>query len=158
MIDPEYEKIVELMLGGVEPVRRTGITAVDCRDNYVKLLMPLKGNTNHVGIMYAGPLFVLGEVAGGAVFAVAVDCNRYFPIVKEVNIKFRRPAMSDIYMEVEMSSERAREIEEKVEREGKADFLMELELKDINDDTVASVRGTWQARKIPPGMKMPWSK
>ena len=43
-----------------------------------------------------------------------------------------------------------------LEEKGKADFTLELELKDLNGIVVAQVRGTWQARRIPEGFPVPW--
>lgn len=157
MIDDKYLKITKTMLDGVEPIRKTGLDVVECRDWYARLRMPLKGNSNHIGIMYAGSLFTLGETAGGAVIPVAFDYNKYFAIVKDAKIRFKRPAMSDITMEVNMSKEEADRIVNGVEEKEKCDFVLELELKDINNDVVAVMSGTWQARKIPPGMKLPWT-
>lgn len=157
MIDEKYSRVAKAMLEGVEPIRRTGLEVVECRDWHVKLKMPLEGNTNHIGIMYGGTLFTLGETAGGAVFAVAFDYNSYFAIVKDVRIRYKRPAMSDITMEVTMEEQEAERIVAEVEEKGKCDFTLRLELKDINDDIVAELEGVWQARKIPPGMRLPWN-
>jgi acyl-coenzyme A thioesterase PaaI-like protein len=125
---------------------------LELRDRYAKALMPLDGNTNHVGIMYAGSLFTLGEFAGGAIHVASIDFSRYFPIVKEVRIRFRRPALTDVTMEVTMTEEQAQTLEAETEKNGKADFELNLELKDANDVTVAEVTGTWQIRKMSEGM------
>jgi hypothetical protein len=81
-----------------------------------------------------------------------MDCTKFFPIVKEVRIRFRRPAMSDITMEVSMSDQEARRLEAEAQRNGKADYELRLELKDQSGETVAEVGGVWQIRKIPEGM------
>ena len=128
--------------------------AVALRDRYAKLLMPLEGNVNHVGMMYAGSLFTLGEIAGGAIHMVSVDTTRLFPIVKEVNIRFRRPAVTDVTMEVELSAEEASRIQAEALEKGKADYVLNLELKDANGEVVSTVAGTWQARRIPEGMQV----
>jgi acyl-coenzyme A thioesterase PaaI-like protein len=153
VIDEKYREAAELALGSVEGIKRTGIRALALRDRYAKLIMPLEGNVNHVGIMYAGSLFTLGEVAGGAIHMVSVDTTRLFPIVKEVNIRFRRPAVTDVTMEVELSAEEASRIQAEALEKGKADYGLNLELKDANGEVVSTVVGTWQARRIPEGMR-----
>jgi len=157
MIDEKYTRVVEVSVNGIEAIRRSGIEVVECRDGHAKLRMPLAGNTNHVGMMYAGPLFTLGEVSGGAAFLVAMDYNKFFPIVKSVNIRFLKPAVSDVTLEVEMDGGEAARVQGEAEEKGKADFDLDLEIKDSTDTVVALVSGRWQIRPTPPGMTMPWS-
>jgi acyl-coenzyme A thioesterase PaaI-like protein len=120
---------------------------VDIKEGYAKLQLPIKGNTNHVGIMYAGSLFTLGEVPGGVLFLAAFDINRFFPIVKEVHIRFRRPAKTDVTLETSISKEKAAEIEKEADKNGKADISLEMEIKDADEETVSIVNGIWQIRK-----------
>ena len=155
MIEGKYGTAAELLVGAVEAIKRTGIRVVALRDRYAKMLMPLEGNVNHVGMMYAGSLFTLGEIAGGAIHLVSFDVTRLFPIVKEVHIRFQRPAMTDVTMEVELSAEEASRIQAEALEKGKADFAMKLELEDANGEVVSIVDGTWQVRAIPEGMRAP---
>ena len=39
------------------------------------MLMPFKPNRNHLGTMYAGALFTLAEIPGGAVLISAFDMS-----------------------------------------------------------------------------------
>jgi acyl-coenzyme A thioesterase PaaI-like protein len=151
-IDEKYAEVAGLLSGAVEAIRRTGIQVVALRDRYAKLLMPIDGNVNHVGIMYAGSLFTLGEIAGGAIHLVSFDVARLVPIVKEVSIRFRRPATSDVTMQVELSREEAARIETEALEIGKADFGLNLELVDEGGEVVAFVKGTWQVRAMQRGM------
>ena len=91
MIEEKYKVAAEYVETGVEGIKRTGIKVLAMKDGYVKTLMPLEGNVNHVGMMYAGSLFTIGECMGGAIYGVAFDVKRFYPIVKEVTIRFRRP-------------------------------------------------------------------
>jgi acyl-coenzyme A thioesterase PaaI-like protein len=155
MIDEKYGGAAELLVNAVGAIKRTGIGVVALRDRYAKLLMPIEGNVNHVGMMYAGSLFTLGEIAGGAVHMVSFDVTRIFPIVKEVKIRFRRPAMTDVTMEVELSAEEASRIQTEALEKGKADYELKLELEDASGEVVSIVGGTWQVRTIPEGMRLP---
>ncbi len=156
MIEDKYKVMAEYVETGIEGIKRTGIRALALRDRYVKMLMPLAGNVNHVGIMYAGSLFTIGECMGGAIYGVAFDVQRFYPIVKEVTIKFRRPAATDVTLELEMGEEEADRIQQEAEEAGKADFTLDLELKDTNGEVVSSVHGIWQIRKVPEGMESPF--
>ena len=148
MSDDKYRDAEELIVGAVEAIKRTGLRVVCLRDRYVKLLMPLEGNVNHVGMMYAGSLFTLGEIAGVAIHVVSFDMTKLFPIVKEINIRFRRPAMTDVIMEVELSAEEASRILAEALEKGKADYVLNLELEDAEGEVVSIVEGTWQVRTI----------
>ena len=156
MIEDKYKKVAEYVETGVEGIKRTGLKVLEMRDRYVKTLMPLEGNVNHVGIMYAGSLFTIGECMGGAIYGVAFDYRRFFPIVKEVTIKFRRPVVTDVTLELEMDEKTADRIQQEAEDKGKADFTLDLDLKDTNGETVSSVHGIWQIRKLPEGMDSPF--
>ena len=156
MSDDKYRGADELIVNAVDAIKRTGIRVVCLRDRYAKLLMPLEGNVNHVGMMYAGSLFTLGEIAGGAIHVVSFDMTKLFPIVKEIKIRFRRPATTDVTMKVELSAEEASRIQAEALEKGKADYVLNLELEDANGEVVSIVEGTWQVRTIPEGMEAPF--
>ncbi len=128
--------------------KRTGVEVVELAERYVKMRMPFEPNVNHVGIMYAGALFTLAELPGGAIFATTFDYKRFYPIVKDMQIRFRRPATTDVTVEVRLSEEQARDIEERAERDGKADYEWECELRDASGEVVATSKNVYQMRKI----------
>jgi acyl-coenzyme A thioesterase PaaI-like protein len=152
VIEEKYREAAELAVGLVEGIKRTGIRVVAVRDRYAKMLMPLEGNVNHVGMMYAGSLFTLGEIAGGAIHVTSFDGTRLYPIVKEIHIRFRRPAATDVTMEVELSAEEASRIQAEALEKGKADYVLNLELEDADGKVVSIVNGTWQVRRFPEGV------
>ena len=76
--------------------------------------------------------------------------GQHYPLVKEVQIRFRRPALTDITLETELSEERVTQIREDLEEKGKADFTLDLELIDTQGEAVSLVQGVWQGRKMTP--------
>ena len=148
MIEEKYKSLAAHVESGIEGIRRTGLKVVVLRDRYVKLSMPLQGNVNHVGMMYAGSLFTIGEVMGGAIFGASFDMGQYYPLVKEVQIRFRRPALTDITLETLLEEGKAAQILMELQEKGKADFTLNLELIDANGEVVAIVQGVWQGRKM----------
>lgn len=156
MIEERYKAIAEFVENGIEGIRRSGLRVLEMRERYAKALVPIAGNVNHVGIMYAGALFTLGEAAGGIVHGVSFDCSRFVPIVTEVTIRFRRPAVTDVTLEVSLSSEEADRIRREAEEKGKANFPLDLEIRDAQGEVVALVHGTWQVRKLPEGVPSPF--
>lgn len=156
MIDEKFKKVVTYTENGIEGIRRTGVKVLEMRDRYAKMMMPLEGNVNHVNIMYAGSLFSLGEVIGGVIFFAAFDYMNYHIVAKEVNIRFRRPAVTDVTVTTEISEEAVKNITEEMTEKGKADIVLDLELKDARQEVVALVHGVWQGRKNPEGFIVPW--
>ncbi len=148
-MEKKFRELIELAIASVEGINRTGLRVVELKERYAKVVMPFDGNGNHVGTMYAGSLFSLGEFSGGVIFLVSFDYNKFFPIVKEVSIRFRRPAYTDVAMEVSMSAEEAARIEKEAQEKGKADFTLDLELKDDQGEVVSLATGIWQMRKMP---------
>lgn len=157
MIEEKFRPYVSYVESGIEGIRRMGLEVLEFRDRYVKLRMPLKGNANHLGTMYAGFLFTVGEIIGGAIFLAAFDPHKYFPIVKEVNIRYRQPAMSDVTVLTELTEAQVEAMQAVLTEKGKVDFTMDLELKDTNGTVVSLVHGIWQIRNLPEGLKPPWS-
>ena len=155
MIEPKFKELADIAMTCVEGIKRTGITLLEMRDRYIKVMMPLAGNTNHFGVMYAGSLFALGEISGGLIHVASFDVHKWYPIVKEVNIKFLKPAATDVTMEASLTPEQADELEKAAEKNGKVDILMDLELKDAQGVTAAVVSGVWQIRRIPEGLTLP---
>ena len=128
--------------------QRMGLEMIESRKGYVKLKAPLAGNENHVGIMYAGALFTLAEVPGGALFMTSFDPTKYYPIVKDMYIRFRRPAATDVTIEVEISEQEVARIQKEADEKGKADFILEGEIKDETGEVVALSKGTYQVRAV----------
>ncbi len=148
MIEEQYKDVAALVESSIQIVKHMGLKVVSMQDRYVKLLMPLNNNINHVGTMYAGSLYTLGEIMGGVIFIASFDIGKYYPLVKDVQIRYRRPALTDITVETAMSEDHVEQIQKVLEEKGKADFNLDLELIDANGEVVAMLKGTWQGRKI----------
>ncbi len=157
-IEASYEKFAHYLETGIEPIERSGIKVLECHRNHIKLLLPLQGNINHLGIILGGSLMLLAEMSGGAIFGVSFDFIKYIPIVKEVTMKFKRPALSDVTLEITLTNEEVDEIQKVLDENGKADFTIDLDIKDANDKTVALGQGIYQVRDLPEGMESPMAK
>ncbi|WP_172143448.1 YiiD C-terminal domain-containing protein [Pseudomonas tumuqii] len=127
-------------------VKRSGLKAEVLEPGYVRLCMPLAGNQNHIGSMYAGALFTLAEIPGGALFLSSFDSQRFYPVIKEMNLRFRRPALGDIHVEARLDAEQIDRLQSEAQSRGKADYLLELQLTDAGGEIVAESRGLYQLR------------
>lgn len=112
----------------------------------VRLSMPKEGNTNHIGTVYAGALYALAEIPGGTLFSTTFDPRRYYPIVKEQTIRFRRPATTDLSVEMTMTEEEAAAIAATADAEGKADYERTVEILDADGTVVAISTNHYQMR------------
>ena len=135
---------------GIPFAGRTEVKVLAMEPGYVKMMMPLRPNLNHVGTMYAGALFTLAELPGGAIFLTTFDASRFYPIIKGMEIKFVRPAASDITVEIRMDPAEAARIEDTANQVGKADYAWECELKDTKGQVVAVSSNRYQLRSIHP--------
>lgn len=131
----------------IDFVKRCGLKAEQLEPGFVRLRMPLAGNQNHIGTLYAGALFTLAEIPGGALFLTSFDVQRFYPLIKEMNLRFRRPASSDISVEAHLAAEEIERIQEEAERNGKADYRLELQLRDEDGEVVAETSALYQLRK-----------
>lgn len=127
-------------------VKRTGLKAEVLEPGFVRLLMPLAGNENHIGSMYAGALFTLAELPGGALFLTSFDTQRFYPIVKELSLHFRRPASGDIRVEARLDAQEIIRLQEQATATGKAEYRLHLELIDSQGERVAESQGLYQLR------------
>lgn len=136
----------DLFRTGIPFAQRSGIEATRLSKEGIDLKMPLAPNRNHVGTMYAGALFTLGEMMGGAVAMVYFIEHNLIPIVKAFNIKFVKPATTDITTTYAMTDEEVQRIIAECREKNKADYQIKLELKDQNGVAVALTEGLYQVR------------
>lgn len=141
----EVNKLIEQT---VPVVSRSGVRVDAISRGYVRMSAPLEGNENHIGIMYAGTLFTLAEVPGGLLFFSCFDATRFVPIVKEMNIRFLRKVKTAAHIEIRLSEDEITRIQEEAEEKGKADFILEIEIRDDADEVAAICRGLYGVRKV----------
>lgn len=140
------DEIRDLLESKVAFIERTGVKALVLDKGHIKLSAPLAGNESHLGTVYAGALFTLAEVPGGALFLTSFDVTRFYPVVKEMTIRFRRPATTDVTIEMMIPEEEVLRIQQEAEKEGKCEFVLTGEVKDKAGEVVAVSTGTYQIR------------
>jgi thioesterase domain-containing protein len=138
--------LVEFGAMGIAFVERSGLQVLVAQRGKVRCLMPYEGNENHIGTMYAGALFTLAELPGGLLYLTSFDTAQFFPIVKEMDMQFRKPATSDVTVEICLAEEAIAAIQEEAQAKGKAEFVLEGELKTQDGVVVATSRGVYQLR------------
>lgn len=128
-------------------LRRMGLRVDAIDRGYVKLTCPLEPNVNHIGTMYAGALFTLAEVPGGAIFLSTFDTTTYYPIIKGMDIRYLKPATTDISVEVSITEEEVVRIQDQANTHGKADYSWDCALTDTSGAVVARTSNDYQLRR-----------
>ena len=134
------EKVIKI-------VDKMEIRIEEFEKGFVKVRLPKEPNVNHIGTVYAGSLFSLADFAGGVLFYSCFDLKKYYPILKEVTIAFRRPAKTDVTVEASLTHGEIETLKKTTDETGKADRLMDFELKDKTGNVCCTVRGKFQLRK-----------
>jgi len=123
-----------------------GIEATELRPGHAAATIPIEGNGNHLGTMYAGALFTVAEVLGGALALSSFDVTKVYPVVKDLKITFRRPAKGAVTASASITDEQITELAAEAEANGKAQFILSAEVVDEAGELVASTEGTYQIR------------
>ncbi len=144
----ELLKLKELVEKSIKFTERMGLKVLDITPLSIKLLAPIKGNENHIGTMYAGALFTIAEIPGGALCYTAFDGSKFFPVVKDMRIEFKKIVKTDVTIEMTLSEEEVARISKEAEENGKADFVVKGEVIDAEGDVVAKSSGLYQIRKV----------
>ncbi|MBF6215135.1 YiiD C-terminal domain-containing protein [Nocardia puris] len=144
---PPFTDIVNGALEFTVPAAaKMGVRALDVRRGYAATTVPVEGNGNHFGVIYAGVQFTVAEVLGGAIAVATFDNSAYFPLVKGFEIKFVGMARSELRAEATLSEEEIARIEAEAAERGKADFTLEAVVTDAEGKTVAVTKGLYQLR------------
>jgi len=142
--------LVDMMNGAMEstipPVHKMGVRVVEARRGHAVASVPLEGNGNHFGVIYAGVQFTVAEMLGGVIALATFDAAKYYPLVKSVDITFTGMARTDLLAQASLDDGEIARIETEVTSKGKADFILDAVVKDEAGQTVSVTRGLYQLR------------
>ena len=136
----------EFVHQAVPALGRLGVVVEELAPGRVVLRVPIEGNSNHMGTMYAGALFALAELPGGLIPLAVLEPGRYTPIVTGMEIQFVAAARTDVTLSARMDPEALAELARRVDAEGQAEFTLELHGEDANGRTVVTSRAHYQLR------------
>jgi acyl-coenzyme A thioesterase PaaI-like protein len=151
-VTADDNQLVELMNGALESTIPTahnmGVRVVEARRGFAAATVPVEGNGNHFGVIYAGVQFTVAEILGGIIALSTFDSSKYFPLVKNVDIAFVGMARSELRAAASLDDETIARIEAEAAQRGKSDFTLEAVVTDADGKTVATTRGLYQLRAI----------
>jgi acyl-coenzyme A thioesterase PaaI-like protein len=149
MTDPLVRAANERLQALILRAAQMGIRFVDVRPGTVQATVPLEGNSNHFGVMYAGVTFTVAEVLGGALHAATWDVTTHFPLVKSMSIDFTAPGTTPLTARVSLSPAEIERVRAEATPDGKASFVLEAEVTGEDGTVVARTRGDYQIRPWP---------
>lgn len=136
----------EFVHQSVPAIGRLGVVVEEIGAGSVVLRVPIAGNANHMGTMYAGALFALAELPGGLLPLAALEPGRYTPIVTTMEVAFVAAARTDITLSARMDPAELAELARRVDADGMAEFTLDLHGEDANGRTVITSRAHYQLR------------
>jgi thioesterase domain-containing protein len=144
---PTIEQVNDVMRMSIPLVESTRIEIVELEPGYAKTTAPFEGNGNHLGTMYAGVLFTVAEVIGGVMAAVTFDMSRYLPVVKSMEIDFKRPARADVFAEARLEQDVIDGAIAGADEHGKAPYELRATVSTADGEIVAQTVAQYQIRK-----------
>lgn len=144
------DSLVEMMNAGMSstiPVAaRMGFRVLEARRGFAAASVPVEGNGNHFGVIYAGVQFTVAEMLGGIIALATFDAGKYFPLVKKLEITFAARATSALRAEAHLDDETIARVEAEAAAQGKSDYTLDAVVTDAAGTVVATTHGLYQLR------------
>ena len=134
----DFSALKPMIEGTIPWVEDSGLSAEVLEERHVVLRLPKDRHLNHVGIVYAGSLFMLMEISGAALFACTYPLGRYIPINKGMDIRFLNMGVTDILCELSISEEKATEMIRPIDEKGKGEWVLEMDCRDTEGNLIAN--------------------
>ncbi|MGI8677109.1 MAG: YiiD C-terminal domain-containing protein [Jatrophihabitans sp.] len=123
-----------------------GVRFVELRPGNVRAEVPFEGNGNHFGVIYAGVIFTVAEVLGGAIHFATFDVSTHYPLVRSLTIDFLKPGTGKLVASASMTDHEVARITVAAQPGAKVAFVVETEVVGEDGAVVAKTRGDYQLR------------
>jgi acyl-coenzyme A thioesterase PaaI-like protein len=123
-----------------------GVHFVEMRPGYVRAELPFEGNGNHFGTIYAGVIFTLAEVLGGAMHWATFDSSTHYPLVRGMSIEFVAPGRGALSASASLDDETIARVKAEAGTDQKAPFELRAEVVGADGIVVATTVGDYQIR------------
>jgi thioesterase domain-containing protein len=138
---------MNLMLEQLIPrAHQMGVHFVELRRGYVRAELPFEGNGNHFGTVYAGVIFTLAEVLGGAMHFASFDSSTHYPLIRGMQISYLKPGRGALSASATLDEQTITRVIDEAGPDGKAAFELHAEVTDENGVVVATTVGDYQIR------------
>ncbi|WP_319588418.1 YiiD C-terminal domain-containing protein [uncultured Desulfobulbus sp.] len=105
---------------------------------------------NHLGTFHASAQFALAEACSGCSLQQHFPhlANVVVPVLRKSEIKFKKPAESDIHAEAGIDTETKEQFEQHLAKKGRATITVPVDIKDENGTITMSGVFEWFVQKI----------
>ncbi|MBS1842831.1 MAG: DUF4442 domain-containing protein [Actinobacteria bacterium] len=147
-MDIDFDAIAKGMAVAVPYISHMGIEVTEMSEGAATAVLPDRLDLhNHVGSQHAGALFGVAETASGAAFvgAFAVRMGDLTPLARNAEISYVKVARGVVEAKAKLGVP-AEEALAALDKEGRIDFSVEVEMTDAEGDVVATATVDWNVR------------
>ena len=124
------------------------VKILQAQDETYSCLVPLNDNTkNHFNSVHAAIQWAGAELLGGVVWIKNMPSDDYLLVLKEMNIKFLKPAMEDVTATTHFSKQQVLELNNALADNGRHDFDLHAEIKDKSGNVLANTHAQYAVRR-----------
>jgi uncharacterized protein (TIGR00369 family) len=147
-MDIDFDAIAKGMAVAVPYISHMGIEVTEMSEGEATAVLPDRPELhNHVGSQHAGALFGVAETASGAAFvgAFAIRMGDVTPLARSAEISYVKVARGRVEAKAKLGVP-ADEALATLDKDGRVDFSVEVEMTDGEGDTVATATVDWNVR------------
>jgi uncharacterized protein (TIGR00369 family) len=147
-MDIDFDAIAKGMAVAVPYISHMGIEVTEMSEGAATAVLPDRPELhNHVGSQHAGALFGVAETASGAAFvgAFAIRMGDVTPLARSAEISYVKVARGAVEAKAKLGMP-ADEALAKLDKDGRVDFSVEVEMTDGDGDVVATATVDWNVR------------
>lgn len=134
---------IQAHLDSIPGLGKFNMKVLEITANRVQLQLPLEGNTNHLGTMYAGALYSAAEFPFGLLYLHHFQGQPMVPVIGEMSIRYLAPVTGDATVVLEVSDDEWADMAEGTKTTGKFKFKRDLEVHDENGTVVCRTSATY---------------
>jgi uncharacterized protein (TIGR00369 family) len=147
-MDIDFDAVAKGMAVAVPYISHMGIEVTEMSEGAATAVLPDRPELhNHVGSQHAGALFGVAETASGAAFvgAFALRMGDVTPLARSAEISYVKVARGAVEAKARLTMP-ADEALATLDKDGRVDFSVEVEMTDGEGDTVATATVDWNVR------------
>jgi uncharacterized protein (TIGR00369 family) len=147
-MDIDFDAVAKGMAVAVPYISHMGIEVTEMSEGAATAILPDRPELhNHVGSQHAGALFGVAETASGAAFvgAFAARMGDVTPLARSAQIAYVKVARGQVEAKAKLGVP-APEALAALDKDGRVDFSVEVEMTDPEGDVVATATVDWNVR------------
>jgi uncharacterized protein (TIGR00369 family) len=147
-MDIDFDAVAKGMAVAVPYISHMGIEVTEMSEGAATAVLPDRPELhNHVGSQHAGALFGVAETASGAAFvgAFAIRMGDVTPLARSAEISYVKVARGAVEAKAKLGMP-ADEALATLDKDGRVDFSVEVEMTDGEGEVVATATVDWNVR------------